>query len=264
MAEVGRPLNLWKTALFVVLTLVVMIYIFQKAPIAQNPAYHQFADQRSFLGIHNALDVLTNVAFLWVGMAGVFLLSRRKPADFTITFIDPVERWSFLTFFVAIVLVGFGSAYYHWAPENARLTLDRLPMALAFMALFSAMISERITPMAGFLSLIPLQVLGAISVLYWHVTEQSGLGDLRLYYFVQGYTLLAIPILLLLFPARYSRGKDLIVAVFFYALAKVVEKQDGNILVFTGCFSGHSLKHVLAALAIYWILRMLRTRSSLA
>lgn len=45
-----------------------------------------------------------------------------------------------------------------------------------------------------------------------------------------------------------------------YGAALVAELFDRQIFAFTGALSGHTLKHVLAALAAGWALRMLMLR----
>jgi hypothetical protein len=52
----------------------------------------------------------------------------------------------------------------------------------------------------------------------------------------------------------------LLAAAGVYALAKVPELTDGWTLSTTRVVSGHTLKHLLAALAGYSVLRMLRHR----
>ena len=48
--------------------------------VAQDPSYHRFADQRQWLGVPNAADVLSNLAFALVGLVGVVrLASPRRP-----------------------------------------------------------------------------------------------------------------------------------------------------------------------------------------
>jgi hypothetical protein len=92
------------------------------------------------------------------------------------------------------------------------------------------------------------------------VTEQRGAGDLRLYALVQFYPIVAVPLLLWLLPPRYTRGGDLLIAAATYALAKVPELLDGWFFSVTRSVSGHTLKHLLAALAGYWVLSMLEKR----
>src|SRR6202023_1200631 len=110
-----------------------------------------------------------------------------------------------------------------------RLLWDRLPLAIAFMALFAIIIAERIDRRAGMGLFVPLVVLGGGSVVYWHVTEAWGRGDLRPHLLVQLYPLAAMPIILLLFQARYSRASDLYGALAWYALAKGLELLDRQV-----------------------------------
>jgi hypothetical protein len=49
-------------------------------------------------------------------------------------------------------------------------------------------------------------------------------------------------------------------AFLFYVLAKLFELLDGPIYSLGNIVSGHTLKHITAALACYCILRMLRLR----
>lgn len=228
------------------------------APIPQDPAYHRMADSRRFLDIPNALNVLSNVPFMVAGLAGLGAL-----ASGTLAFVDPRERWPYAVFFVGLALTGLGSAWYHLSPGDTRLMWDRVPLAVTIMALLAAMIAERIGVGAGVGLLAPLVALGVGSVLYWHAGETRGHGDLRLYGLVQFYPMLAIPLMIALFPARYTGTRDLGVTVAFYAVAKVFEVADAAILSLGHLVSGHTFKHLMAALAGYWILRMLRRRAPL-
>jgi hypothetical protein len=230
-------------------------------PLEQKLAYHQFADQRTLLGIPHCFNVVSNLPFLVVGVLGLrFVLSREavRPGG---PFRQPAERWPYLLFFLGVGLSAFGSAYYHLAPTNDRLLWDRLPMAVAFMSLFAAVLGERVGVKFG-LGLLPVLVAaGLASVLYWHTTEVRGQGDLRFYYLVQFYPMLAMPLLLLFFPPRYTRTVDLVAALGWYVLAKVCEHPlDGPIYGLGHWVSGHTLKHLAAAAAAYWVLRMVRER----
>jgi hypothetical protein len=229
-------------------------------PIAQDIEYHGFADQRTLLGVPHALNVLSNLPFLLVGALGLTTIFQRKSA-----FLDPREIWPYVLFFVGVALTAIGSAYYHLEPTNSRLVWDRLPIAVAFMALFSAVIGERIGLRIGLVLCGPLMVLGLGSVLYWTWTESHGEGDLRPYYFVQGYPIFAIPLMLALFPPRYTRGTDLLIAVAWYAAAKVCELYDERIFnLLDHNLSGHTIKHLLSAAGAYWVCRMLEKRQPIA
>jgi hypothetical protein len=229
--------------------------------VPQPQSYHQFADQRGWLGIPNFGDVASNFPFAIVGMWGLwFVLSPRNREHF----IESEERWPYAVGFFGLFLTAFGSSYYHWAPDNARLVWDRLPMTLVFMPLVAAMIAERISWKAGLWLLPVLTAIGAGSVWQWYASELRGEGDLRRYAAVQVYALVVLLVALLL-PPRYTRGRDLLWVVGFYALAKILETADRQVFELTGrAASGHTLKHLAAAMAGYWVLRMLYRRKPIA
>jgi hypothetical protein len=154
-------------------------------PIAQDPTYHDFADQRSLLGIANFGDVVSNVGFVVVGLLGLTYVVGRRGMT-----VPPAasDCWPYAVFFVGVALVAVGSGYYHLAPSNGTLLWDRLPMTVAFMALFAAFIVDRIHSRLGVTVMLPLLIaLGIASIAYWHVTEAAGHGDLRFYDLVQFY-----------------------------------------------------------------------------
>ena len=227
---------------------------------AQNLAYHRFADARTMWGVANALNVLSNVPFVVVGLMGLAFVARGwGRADEN--FIEARERWPYAVFFAGVTLTCVGSSYYHLAPDNARLVWDRLPMTLGFMSLFAAMIGERVSLRAGMALLGPLSAAGLASVVYWWWTESHEAGDLRPYIAVQFFPLLVIPLMLVLFPGRYTRTVDIGVAVGWYGAAKVLELLDTQVYHATGgLVSGHSLKHVAAAAAAWWVVKMVKTR----
>jgi len=226
--------------------------------IPQPARYHRFADHRALLGIPNFCDVVSNLAFLVVGLWGLVFL-RRQDRESPV-FLTPAERWPYVVLFLGVTLTALGSAYYHLAPDNARLAWDRLPMTLGFMGILAAVIAERVSVRAGTISLLPLLALGLISVVQWRASERGGAGDLRLYLLVQFFPIFLIPLLLLFFPARYTRGGDFLLAFGFYALAKAFEFFDRAIFRATHLVSGHTLKHLTAGLAIYCLVRMLQKR----
>ena len=226
---------------------------------AQPLSYHDFADQRAFLGIPNFGDVVSNLPFAIFGVWGLWFLLSLSPSEVSFRFVDPRERWAYVLVFLGLLLTAFGSSYYHLAPNNARLVWDRLPMTIVFMALVAAMIEERISVRAGLWLLPLLFAIGILSVLQWHWSELQGAGDLRFYAAVQVYSALVL-LLVLLSPTNYTRGKDLGMVVGFYVLAKLLETFDKQIFAFGHIVSGHTLKHLAAAMAGYWILRMLMQR----
>lgn len=244
--------------MFAVVTAAAVVATVAAPRIGQDPAYHLFADRRALLGIPNAANVLSNLAFLAAGLLGLRVIVARAEL------LDARERAPWAVLFAGVVLTGAGSIVYHLSPTNASLAVDRLAMTVGFMGLFAAMITERLEVRTGVGLLLPLLVLGAASVLWWHATELRGSGDLRPYLAVQAYPLVAIPLLLVLGPARYTGSPWLLVGLALYAAAKVAEAKDAAIFVATGgVVSGHTLKHLLAALGVGVLAVMLARRRPL-
>jgi len=211
------------------------------SPIPQDPAYHEFADRRTLFGIPNFRDVFSNLPFVLVGVYGLGRLSRLQPSS---------PRSAYIVFCVGVFFVGFGSAFYHYSPSTQTLVWDRLPMTVAFMALFSMVVRDRIAEALGNGLLWPLVFAGAASVGYWYWTELQGQGDLRAYAVVQFLPLLLMPLMLIIYSGKELRTPWLWGTLGIYALAKVTEHFDKIIYDTTGIVSGHSVKHVLAAFAV--------------
>ena len=60
---------------------------------------------------------------------------------------------------------------------------------------------------------------------------------------------------------RYTRGSDFLCVLALYATALAAERLDHQVFGAGGWISGHTVKHVLAAVAAAWLSRMLRLRS---
>ena len=223
-------------------------------------SYHEFADTRSWLHIPNFGDVVSNALFFAAGICGLVFLFVKSGQE---RFLDARERWFYIFVFLGLLLTAVGSAYYHLAPDNERLVWDRLPMTIVFMPLVAAMVGERVNVRLGLYLLPVLMVIGIGSVLQWHWSEQRGAGDLRFYAAVQLYALLALLVALLL-PPRYTRGSYLLVVAGLYVMAKICETEDSQIFSFGHLVSGHTLKHLVAGTAGFWILRMLQKRQAIA
>jgi hypothetical protein len=229
-------------------------------PIPQDPAYHRLADARTFLGIPNALNVLSNAPFVVVGVLGAWAVRPGGSARF----VDARERWPWMVFFAGLFLTGFGSAYYHLAPDHTRLMWDRLPLAIAVTALFAAVVTERVGVGFGVAALAPLVAIGVASVLWWHAGEMRGHGDLRAYAIVQFYPIVAVPLMLYAWPPRYSLGGAILATVGVYVFAKAFELLDAELLRLGGIVSGHTLKHLIVGLAGSIIVWMLEARRPIA
>jgi len=233
--------------------------------IAQPLWYHDFADQRACFGLPNCLDTTSNALFVLAGAVGLaFLHSTLRSTSVRRTFIDPREALPYALFFFSTILVGFGSGFYHLTPDNEHLVWDRAAIALALMTWFAAILCERVSLKAG-LRLLPLLVItGLGSVFYWGWSETQGLGDLRPYGLTQLTTMLLILLLLWLYPPRYGGDRDILAVIGLYALALLFDFSDRPVFALSGgIISGHTVKHVIAALAAYWVVLHLQRRRAL-
>lgn len=215
-----------------------VVFIFVP-PFPQPLEYHDFADRRPWLGIPNFGDVMSNAAFVPAGLFGLWALWGCK---------DEPARVPLLVFSLGVAIIALGSAYYHWTPNNLTLVWDRLPMTVGFMGLTAAVIADRIDAKAGVRYALPLLILiGAASVYYWHVTD-----DLRPYGLVQFLPMGVIPLMILLFKDDNAiiHWRAFFGVLIFYGLAKLTESYDHQIYrILGGVVSGHTLKHLFAALA---------------
>ena len=229
------------------------IAVFFVEPIAQDSAYHDFADSKEFFGVANFWNVVSNIPFLIVGLMGLSQLKRLN--------IIPEMGVAYWLLFFGVALVAFGSGYYHLNPSNKTLVWDRLPMTIAFMSLFAVIIAEFVNQQRGSLLLFPLLIAGIASVLFWLVTESQGAGDLRFYALVQFLPIILIPLILLAYPSKFTKVSAYWWLLFAYIVAKVLEYFDEPIYqFFNQQMSGHAIKHVAAAVGMYILLRGFRNR----
>jgi hypothetical protein len=212
--------------------------------IPQDQSYHLFADCRAVAGIPNFLNVVSNIPFIAIGAAGLWRF-RDDPAT--------------IVLFLGFLLTGIGSSYYHWDPNDGTLFWDRLPMTLSFAAILALAVKERVNARGGTILLWPALAIGLFSLLLWRWTD-----DLRFYFWVQFFPGLAVLLLFLLYPPKYTGTHYWITAAALYGLAKVFEFSDGAIYSAGLVVSGHTLKHLAAAAACFAILRYFQTRRLIA
>lgn len=241
----------------VLLATVVLFFI---PPIAQPPEFHHFADSRAFIGIPNFLNAISSLLFLGASIYGLKLLFDSRDGSERVHFDANAETIPYTIFFIASGLTCFGSIYYHLAPDNFTLIWDRLPMTMMFGSILAIVISERINRKAG-LFLLPLfLLLGFFSIWHWYQSELAGAGDLRIYLMVQFSPIILILYMLFFMPSRYSRGSRFGWILLLYTLAKAAEFFDQEIFDMQQWISGHTIKHILAAMAIFALAEMLRCR----
>ncbi len=208
---------------------------------------HPFIDARTLWGIPNALDVLSNLAFVPMGVWGLWLL--RSAAD-----VQPASRLAGAVFFAGLVLTCFASSFYHWAPSALGLSLDRAGMAVAFAGVLGLAAAERVSLRsatwvwgsvlaAGMLAVVLNYTTGAIAP--WAVVQFGGIAVVL--------WAAAQPALKTALGVRWG------VLIAIYAVAKLLELGDEAVFHATGnMVSGHSLKHIAASLAALPVIAVLR------
>ncbi|KAJ0800841.1 putative alkaline ceramidase [Helianthus annuus] len=247
----NRTVTVWIVA---IVSFVVLMFVTPSIP--QDQEYHDFADQRQFFGIPNALNVISNVPFFIIGVIGLVLCYYKN--FFKLSLQGELCGWTF--FYIGVAAVGFGSSYYHLEPNDARLVWDRLPMTIAFTSIIAIFIIERIDERKGTYSIIPLLLVGAVSILYWRFFD-----DLRPYALVQFVPCIAIPLMAIMLPPMYTHSSYWLWAAGFYLLAKVEEAIDDTIYEWTNhIVSGHTLKHLCAAMVPVFLTLMLAKRDIVA
>jgi len=231
--------------LIALITLFSLFLFLSNKPVSQELNYHNFKDFRVVFNIPNFYNVVSNIFFFLVGVVGLYKIFCTEKFHL----IKEVKAVYVMLFFGA-AMIGLGSGYYHLSPDNETLVWDRLPMSIVFMALFSIIIVEFVSIRTGKWLFFPLLIAGISSVIYWYLTEKQGIGDLRFYVLVQFYPFVVIPVLLLCFRPLYTHVYAYWILFSLYGVSKIFEYYDGTVLEYSGFISGHTIKHILSALAL--------------
>ncbi len=216
-------------------------------PLAQAPHFHDFADQRSWLGMPCALDVLSNLPFALFGLLGLRVLGRVPQLDAT------QQRLAAL-FFGGLLVTALGSAVYHWAPDDAGLVVDRLGMTVAFAGLLGLGGALHLSARAGQALAAVVLLLGPVTVAVW-----AAQGNLLPWALLQGGGLVLLLVLAFMQPLPGALAVRWVAVITIYVVAKLCEQADHAIYQATGeIISGHSLKHLVAAFAAWPVISALR------
>lgn len=231
------------------LIILLLLAIFLPA-IAQNQNYHNFIDQRTFFGIKNTSNTLSNLAFIMVGLWGLINFYKNK-------YIKISNSFSVLLnlFFISIILTGLGSSYYHLSPNDFTLVFDRLALSLVFAVVLAMLASIRISERSGFHTLAELIILAPLSVLLWNYN-----GNLTPYAVLQFGGIIIIVLTLLLTKAQ-KQSPCFASLIILYGFAKLAEFYDVEIFKLSqNLISGHTLKHLIGALAVLIFISPLKVK----
>ena len=197
---------------------------------------------------------MSNAAIAAGGVFGLGVLWRgRAPFD------QRQERQLFGLLFVAVLWTAAGSVYYHWHPNTFTLYWDRLPITVALGLLLAITVAERMGAAVAKRAAVPILLAGVGSVTYWIATEAAGQGDLTFYFAFQATCLGSLPLLWALFPPRYTRTGDYVLALALYGVAIAFEQSDRAVFGWLGT-GGHAIKHLFVGAAIAALAAMLLRR----
>ena len=245
----------WAIVLSVTVATILLLFFLPRIP--QDQAYHHFADDRTLLGIANFWNVVSNIPFVLIGIGGFILLRNQWKHGL---FLDWHELVPYVGLFFGMCLTAFGSAYYHYYPDDSNLVWDRIPMTIIFLSFVSIVLLERVGHKTGFWLFWLFLLLGIGSVAYWRWTSINGDGDLRYYAWVQFYSAIFVALILYLFPESFPPIRGVIWILLLYVLAKVCEYFDYGIYHAVHVISGHTLKHFMAAASLFWVFIMISKR----
>jgi hypothetical protein len=185
----GHPAAPWIRHAPTIITISLIALLALHGRIAQPAHYHDFADHSAASGIPHAADVLSNAGFALVAIWGWLTLRPHRASD------QLRAGWpGYRLFLIGLFLTAFGSAYYHLAPDNARLIWDRLPIALVCAGLLAGVRGDIKGGSNSGIDVIALALTAVASVAWWAITERNGAGDLRPYLLLQGLALILIPL----------------------------------------------------------------------
>ena len=210
----------YETCVYTILAICCILVLKSGIPVEQDEKYHNFADKRNLCCVNNSFDVLSNIPFVFIGLLG--LLNTNDMSE--------------IIFFIGCILTCIGSMYYHLNPNNYTLVYDRLPMTLCFMSMLNKNVFNN-----NYALIISL-LIGIASVCYWMIS-----GDLKFYVLVQ-----FVPFIIILCNGKFL---EYYYGIIFYFLATVCEQYDREIFLLTRkTVSGHTIKHLCAACAMYTII----------
>jgi hypothetical protein len=216
--------------------------------VGEPPGYQQFADQRMGLGIAHAADVLSNIGFLVAGAIGAWSLWR-VPARA----LGNMERAMAALFFAGLVTTALCSAWYHLQPDASNLVIDRTGMAIAFAGLLGLCAATHVSGRAG-AAAGPALLLAAAAAI-----RASAAGELLPWAVLQFGGMAMVCAAAFTRPVPFALRVNWLAVVAIYAVAKLAEMNDAAVFELANhLVSGHTLKHLVAAIAAWPVIAALR------
>lgn len=217
-------------------------------PVQLASHMHQFADQRPWLAMPHAVNVLSHVPLIPVGVWGLWRVSR-LPKD------EPL-RWIWFWFFVCQMLATTGGMVYHWAPSDASFIWDQVPKSAASTLFALAFLAERVDRRMGLTPAISVGLIAALCGGIWwlYSAKVAQVGDLRPLMWLE-----MLPALLVASGGWTLEGHllsriDWLRSQISFVLAQALDWADKWVFLSTQEWvSGHSLRHIALAACCGWV-----------
>ena len=212
-----------------------------------NPALHQYADTRAWLGVPNAANVLVNVPIFWLAVWG-WCATRTSQWPRAL-------RLPWQWFHIGAIAAAISAAMYHAAPGDALFLTAHCCVAGAFLLLACGMLAERVDARFGSMTVcmgvVVTTALANVTMVY---ASRSGVVvDLRALILCESTPILLVLAGLLRLRGAHTRASGWMLSLALYAVANFVELGDSLILRASGVVSGHTLMHGALALVVGWI-----------
>ncbi len=210
-------------------------------PVLLDARVHDYADARTFWGIPNAVNVLTNAVLFGAALWGA-QATRCSQCSLALR-----RAWlGFQSFSVLSAIIG---TVYHLNPTQDLLILMCSAVAGGFAMLTLGMLAERIH--SGFASRSGIASAVAVALLMFALMRwgsgHEGSVDVRPLLLMEALPLLLFPAGAVSLPGQQTRPLDWIVLLVAYGISKACQLLDHRIFQWTGWISGHSMMHLALA-----------------
>lgn len=216
-------------------------------PVRLSADVHHYADTRDWAGLAHALTVLACLPLFTAACIGV-AATRASAWGHEV-------RRPWMAFHAFAALSALGSALYHAAPSDTAYLLAHGATSGAFVMLTAGALAERVHRVFGEwrgVAAAGLLWLGSAALVGMSHAAGGG-ADVRPLLLLQVLPVLLIPAGAAWLPGRYTRPGDWMLILATYALAKLLDLGDAQLLDLTGGLSGHTAMHLALAGVAGWL-----------
>lgn len=209
---------------------------------------HRYADERTWLGVPAAANVLVNLPMFALGAWG-WRTTRSSGWP------EALRRpwgWFHICAMLSAVLAGM----YHANPGDVLFVLAHVCTACCFLALTLGALAERVHLNFGSRATCRAALLGPVLLGVAMLLGRLLYGelDLRPLLLLEIIPVLVIPAGALSLRGQWTRASDWLAVLLLYAVSKMFETGDAAILRATGgSLSGHTLMHLALGGAVGWM-----------